>query len=432
MTKVCLFKNRSSVCTNTITNRIYPKLGIVIAVLITLTSIFTSPYINLLAFAICLFRIVRYGSAVFSTDYCILVTVSLLFQFDGIVLFPYLCLFAAIWFACTKKIRLDAIAIILVIQLAYLLLRMESGYKNLILCFSQLMLLCEILRGQCKQTAILSIKSFIAALFASSLYAYIFRGAAQLKAVRGPEVPAYWLSSHFRFSGLFRDPNYYMALLIVALALLINLRLKGELGRPAFIAMSICFAIFGFLSYSKTFLILIIIVYIVYVFLLLGRKKFFFAFALVAVTGIVIWAALQMEDSPLQIILYRFETATNLDDLTTGRSEIYVRYLSAINESACSLIFGYGLDAAFLRKSPHNLYLEILYYLGLSGLLLFIAEFAACLRLVYTETSGVKKHSRLMIYYPLLLIGILFCSLAGMFSPSTYVMLFLALISMLI
>ena len=124
--------------------------------------------------------------------------------------------------------------------------------------------------------------------------------------------------------------------------------------------------------------------------------------------------------------------ATNLDDLTTGRSDLYIRYIRAINESASSFFFGYGLDAEFLGLSPHNLYLEILYYLGLGGLLLFIMEVVAYLQLICTETSGVQKRSALVVYYPLLLVGGLFFTLAGMFSPSTYVMIFLVLISMLI
>lgn len=432
MTRVSLFKNEKTMCGTETGQMVFPWFSIIAAVVIILASMFISPYLNILAFLICIIRILRYGSIIFSTDYCILITVSLPFQFDGYVLLPYLCLFAAIWFACTENIKIDALAVILVMQLAYLLVRMNRGYTNLILCFSQLLLLCEIIRGQCKRTAILSIKSFIVSLLASSLYAYIFRGTGQLRALRGPEVPAYWLSSHFRFNGLFRDPNYYMALLIVALALLINLRFKNEMEQAPFITLSIIFSAFGLLTYSKTFLILIVAVYIVYVLLLIGKRKYLFAFSLIVMTGVVVWLTLQIDGSPLQIIVHRFSMATNLDDLTTGRSDLYIRYIRAINESASSFFFGYGLDAEFLGLSPHNLYLEILYYLGLGGLLLFIMEVVAYLQLICTETSGVQKRSALVVYYPLLLVGGLFFTLAGMFSPSTYVMIFLVLISMLI
>ena len=156
------------------------------------------------------------------------------------------------------------------------------------------------------------------------------------------------------------------------------------------------------------------------------------AFVITAATGLVIWLALQTEGSPLQIIVHRFTTATTLDDLTTGRTELHIRYWRAITQNVFSFLFGYGLDAGYLGLSPHNLYLEILYHLGIFGLLFFGGEILGFVRLMDTKTHGVKKRSFLMTYYPLLLTGILFFGLAGMFSTSTYAMIFLALTSALI
>ena len=432
MTEASLRANNKDMHTNAIQNANYPWYGIAAMAVIILLSAFTSAYLNILALGICLVRIIRHGPIVFSTDYCILATVSLLFQLNGIIFLPYICLFAAIWFACTQRFKIDSIAVILVIQLIYLLIRMNSGYENLVLCFSQLILVKEIICGQRRENAILSIKAFLIALLVSSLYAYIFRNTYQIRSLRGAEVPAYWLSSHLRFNGLFRDPNYYMAMLVAALTLLISLRLKGEISRLHFMIMFFGFTMFGLLTYSKSFLLLIAIIYVVYIALLFGKRKYMLAFMIIAATAVVVSISLKIKGSPLQIIFYRFSTASNLDDLTTGRSELHIRYLKAIGESAESLIFGYGLDAPFLGLSPHNLYLEILYYLGIGGLLIFLAEIAGFVHMVYTETSGVRKYSKLMTYYPLLLIGILFLSLAGLFSHSTYVMIFLALMSMLI
>ena len=432
MTRICLFKNSRAACADAADRAVFPWLGIAAAVLCILLSIFISPYLNILALFICTVRIIRYGSAAFSTDYCILVTVSLLFQWNGTIFLPYLCLFAALWFISTEKIRIDVLALLLVLQFTYLLVRMNSGYTNLVLCFSQILLLWVILYGQNRQTAIISIKAFLAALLVTSFYAFVFRNTFQLVALRGREVPAYWMSSQSRFNGLFRDPNYYMSLLVVALALLLALRLKGELGRAAFLTMGVCFTVFGLLTYSKTFLILIVLVYIVYILLLLGKRRYLLAFAIVAATGLVIWIALQTEGSPLQIIVHRFATATTLDDLTTGRTELHLRYWNAITQNAVSFLFGYGLDAGYLRLSPHSLYLEILYHLGFFGLVIFLCEISGSVYLMNAKTSGMEKRSKLLTYAPLLLIGILFFSLAGVFSTSTYALIFLALVSMLV
>lgn len=433
MTTIFLFKNRRAARTDAAERTVFPWPGIAAAVLLILASIFLSPYLNLLALLICVVRIIRYGPAAFSTDYCILAAASLLFQWNGTMFLPYLCLFAALWFISTEKLRLDMLALLLVLQFTYLLVRMNSGYTNLVLCFSQLLLLRIILRGQSRQTAIILVKAFLAALLVTSIYALVFRNTAQLAAVRGREVPAYWASSHLRFTGLFRDPNYYMSLLVAALALLITLRLRGELGQAAFLAMGACFTVFGLLTYSKTFLLLIVLVYIVYILLLFGRKRYLPALAIIAATGLVIWIALQTEGSPLKTIVHRFTTAATLDDLTTGRTELHIRYWNAIMRTAPSFLFGYGLDAGYLGLSPHNLYLEILYHLGLFGLLIFFGEILGFVRLMDAETSGIRrKRSVLTTYYPLLLTGILFFSLAGLFSTSTYALIFLALVSMLI
>lgn len=432
MTRTFLLKNRCAVYTDTVDNATFPWPGIAAAMVFILASIFISPYLNILALLICTIRIIHYGSTTFSTDYCILVTTSLLFQWNGAIFLPYLCLFAALWFIGTEKIRIDMLALLLVLQFTYFLVRMNGGYKNLVLCFSQLLLLGVILHGLNRQTAIISIKAFLAALLVTSLYAFIFRNTAQLTAIRGREVPAYWMSSQLRFTGLFRDPNYYMSLLVAALALLLAMRLRGELGRVVFLVMGSCFTVFGLLTYSKTFLLLIVLVYIVYILLLLGKKRYLPVFVIVVITVFYIWIALQTEDSPLQIIVHRFTTATTLDDLTTGRTELHIRYWKAITQNVFSFLFGYGLDAGYLGLSPHNLYLEIIYHIGAFGLLFFLSEILGFVRLTGAKMSGVQKHSILMTYYPLLLMGILFFSLAGVFSTSTYAMIFLALASMLI
>ena len=97
-----------------------------------------------------------------------------------------------------------------------------------------------------------------------------------------------------------------------------------------------------------------------------------------------------------------------------------------------SFFIGYGLDAEYLTLSPHNLYLEILYYLGAFGMAIYVATLGSFIHVTRSEIHQNRDDSFLMRYFPLISIAILFFSLSGMFSPSTYVMIFLALVSMLI
>lgn len=410
---------------------VYPWESMTLAVLIILLSPFTSYYLNAAAFVICFFRAVRYGTVTFSTDYCILATVSFVFQLNGsIILLPYLCLAVAIWFVCQGGIPSDGATIMLIVLLDYLLVRMNGDYNNLVLCFSQFVLLRELLQKQNRSAAVLTSKLFCISLLISSLYAYVFRNTSQLIALKGKEAPAYLMSTQTRFYGLFRDPNYYMALLVIAIALLIKLRVSNELKRIPFFVMISTVIIFGLLTYSKTFLLLMALICVIYVLLQIRKRKYFLAFGLIAVISLVVAISLQIPDSPLQIILYRFSIATNMDDLTTGRSELYSRYIRAITAGVKPFFFGYGLNAEYLVLSPHNLYLEILYYLGAFGMAIFVTAIGACISITRLEIIPTNNESFLMRYFPLISIAVLFFSLSGMFSPSTYVMLFLALVSM--
>lgn len=411
----------------------YPWESITLAVLIIFLSPFTSYYINAVAFLICFFRAVRYGAVIFSTDYCILASVSLLFQLNSsFVLLPYLCFAVAIWFVCTDGLQPDAATIMLIVLVDYLLLRMNGDFNNLVLCSSQFVLLRELLKKQDRSSAVRTSKLYCISLLISSLYAYAFRNTSQLIALKGTEAPAYWMSTQKRFYGLFQDPNYYMALLIIAIALLIKLRLSNEIKRIPFVTTLSAVTVFGFLTYSKTFFLLIAFIYVVYVILQIRNRRFFLSFALTVGILLTVMVSMQIKDSPLQVILYRFSTATNMDDLTTGRSDLYGRYTNAIISGVKSFFIGYGLDAEYLTLSPHNLYLEILYYLGAIGIILFIGTVGSFIHVAELANDLGHKENFLMRYFPLISVAILFFSLAGMFSAPTYVMIFLTILATLI
>ena len=56
----------------------YPVLSICAAVVLMLLAPFTTAWLAAGAFAICLYRVIRYDARVFGTDYCILIPISAL------------------------------------------------------------------------------------------------------------------------------------------------------------------------------------------------------------------------------------------------------------------------------------------------------------------------------------------------------------------
>ena len=77
-----------------------------------------------------------------------------------------------------------------------------------------------------EQTIVLNLELFVLGVSVSSVYALIFRSSPAIVKIIGKEVPAYFGSDLTRFHGLFRDPNYYMSLVIMSIVLLTLLNLK--------------------------------------------------------------------------------------------------------------------------------------------------------------------------------------------------------------
>ena len=93
------------------------------------------------------------------------------------------------------------------------------------------------------------------------------------------------------------------------------------------------------------------------------------------------------------------------------------------------MLLGKGMSAQLLEIGTHNLFLEIQYYIGLIGLILFFFYFGTLIILVKKKRTTVCAASRMFNYSSLIVFIALFCSLQGMFSISVYTLLYLAVIS---
>lgn len=427
------FQNKEDMVVQTTKADEYPAWGICIVVVLILLAPFVNKYLVYAAFGICVLRMIRYDILVFGTDYCLLAVLSLPFCTPGgVSLLAVLCVLAVVWYFIRSQFEVNASLLLLLILMDYLLLRMEGEISQFVLCFSQLLLLRILLERQEDRVVIRTSKLFCVGIIISSLYALILRGTPQMIALRGNEVPAYWGSTAMRFQGLFQDPNYYMALLVVAIVLMIKLRGNGNLGKGFFFIGTGCLFFLGILTYSKTFLVVFSAVFVIYVFMQVRKGNYFGGVCLMALAGICILMSVFVESSPFAIILHRLTSNSGISDLTTGRSEIYVRYLKVITENIVSLLAGGGLGAEVLGMNTHNLFLEITYYTGLIGLVLFLLYMFSLVYLMKERATDETKGGFLFRYIVLLAVAALFFTLHGMFSANTYVMIFLAVTSTVI
>lgn len=411
----------------------YPWLSMAAVMVLIYLTPFVSSVCSVVAFAICVYRLVRYDAKVFAADYCLLIPVVQIFRVTGgVSFFVYLCLLAAVWYVIRGGFRSESPYIILIVLLNYLVARMQLSVSNFVLCFGQLFLLCVLLPQQDGFSAERAVKFFCIGLIVSSIYAMVIRDTWQLRSVIGVEDEAIYGTGTFRFRGLFRDPNYYMTLPIMGLALLIKLRDCKRIELLPFLLLGGAMILLGVLSYSKAFLVVLAILAVVYILWQFRNGRYLLGIGLVLAAVAAGNFLLFSEHSPFAVIMARFLSSSNISDFTTGRTDVYAQYMEAILDNGFSFFFGAGLGADSLYMDPHNLYIELTYYLGITGLILYAAFYFSMVYMVRKRVSGTRKQNVFSKYSVVLIMLVLYFTLHGMFVEIFYAGSFLALLSVMI
>ena len=405
----------------------YPIPGICAILTLIYLSPFMGAWLNYLAFSLCIYRLAKYDVRTFSIDYCCLISVAAVFVLpSGISFVVVLCLIAEVWFVIRDGLAINSALALLVLLVCYLLLRMQFAVSDFLLCVSQFIIIYLMLSFLDAQTIVLDIESFIINMVVSSAYALLLRKTPAITHMTGAEVAAYYGSSLTRFKGLFRDPNYYMSLVIMAIVLLTLLYIKKYTSRRAFLLSIACMLLFGALTYSKTFILLLGLYWLLCLFYLIRGKRYLLAFIYIFATAFL---AVILSDTLFATTLYRLTSASSVRELTTGRSILLEMYGREIISSPDILLFGNGMSAQLLKKGTHNLFLEIQYYVGLTGLILYLLYFGILTAQVQKKYAAGNAAARLFSYAPLIVFIAAFCSLQGMFSVSVYTLLYLSIIS---
>ena len=411
----------------------YPQLGIMLAVLLLYIAPFVSMWLAVPSMAICLYRVIRYDAKVFATDYCMLLPLASLTKVPGIpMLLIYLCLLAGIWYFLKGGLRAEASFVLLIVLLNYLLTRMQMDINAFVLCFGQMFVMWVLLPKQDEKSAERTIKAFIASLILSSAYALVFRNTSAIRAICGAEVYAFWGSNLRRFKGLFQDPNYYMTLMVIGLALLIKLKECKMVNMGIFVFQGVSMVAFGILTYSKTFFLVFVLLGGIYVLWQFWNKKILSGMTLGILAVALAFVVLFAENSPFAVVMERLVSAQNLRDLTTGRSEIFLAYWKAISQDMKSFFFGKGLAAKALWRDPHNIYLETLYYVGTVGFVLIVSIYLLMVQEIKLRMPDVCQQHWIAKYVVPMMFLLLYFALHGVFHIVSYGELFLAMISMML
>lgn len=417
---------------NRISRNHYPVAGICVVMALVCLSPFLWSVPSYVAFLLCLWRMVRYDARVFAVDYCALLPFTQIFRAGGgLSLLLCFALIATVWHLFKGTVRGDLRYAVLLVLMNFLVARMQLNINKFLLCFGQLLMLCVMLPKQDDRSAARAAQAFCWGLLIASVYAYVFRNTRQLLSIQGEAVEAVYGSGVYRFKGTLADPNYYMTMLITGVTVLVKLLDCRWIKFPVFVLLGGAFALLGVLTYSKTFFLMLVLVALIYVIWQFYSKRYVYGGVLVGMGLLVgIWA-LVSDSSPLAVVLARFGSG-GINAITTGRTEVYLDYLRESASSLGSLLFGKGLDAEGLYKAPHNMYIELIYYIGILGLGLFVSFFAAMVGALMKKDPRIRQQHFISRYSSVIMLAVLFFTLHGMFQSVFYGDAFVMLLAVLI
>jgi len=195
--------------------------------------------------------------------------------------------------------------------------------------------------------------------------------------------------------------SYCMVISTYSIYYLMNNNYTGNEKKYLYYAlMFFIVTIIGIFTMSKAFLLVTVLILIYAIIFFIIKLKKHSIFLIVPVVIIVLVGAFVFRGT-IEKIIHRFSTyedgETFFGILTTGRSVIWDNYKNELLSSPWKLIFGKGLfQVEIITIGPHNMYIEIIYRVGLFGLLLL-----GVLCYLYMREVGHKLKFSLKKFLPL-------------------------------
>ena len=221
-----------------------------------------------------------------------------------------------------------------------------------------------------------------------------------------------------RFAALFLNTNVLAMSCEMGIGILTYYFITDRFGYFEIFAFSILM-ILGLLTFSKTFMIIFAVMAIILVIFAIknfksnGWKVLVMLFAGIMFVGVVRWNAISiyfqrfLGDNSLSEIANK-PTNDILNIVTTSRYELWVAYIKDMLANPAIIFFGKGLGTPTLPNllSPHNLYISLIYQVGLVGVGLIVCAIVYLVKYAIKNSNFVfNKYSIVsMIAFALLFI----------------------------
>lgn len=227
-----------------------------------------------------------------------------------------------------------------------------------------------------------------------------------------------------RFSGLNGDPNYYTINIIISLIGLLSLYSRKVINK-SFWVMFFSLVFFGLQTYSKSFFLTFFISFILLILMLIANKNKKGLFWVLLFSIVAFFLLREDKIHNISLMMIRFNDAHDVNSLTTGRFNLWINYLKYILENINVLVFGKGIGSNYLTiGGVHNWYIEMLYYFGAIGTLLYLK----CFAVIFSKVKSITEKKTLLRYSPFFILAILYFFLQMIFSNEIVFHIFLVYI----
>ena len=209
--------------------------------------------------------------------------------------------------------------------------------------------------------------SFILSFTLASLVAFLDSDVFRIDLYRAN---VDYIGEYTRYSGLNADANFYSINVIVALILLLLLHQKKKLPDILLGVIAVILVYCAIQTYSKS--VILMLVFPVFLFMYLNHKGQKTRTQILVIAALIVFAinlaAGKIE--ALSVVFDRFKSGgKDLNSLTTGRTNLWHIYLQYYAEHPISTLFGFGLgaDLQITNKGAHNIYIDMIYHIGVIG-----------------------------------------------------------------
>lgn len=240
--------------------------------------------------------------------------------------------------------------------------------------------------------------------------------------------------SQYRFGAFGTDPNYLSVYVVMGMASLLTVSFYSKITFKEIILIFLL-SIIELLTISKMGILSMMIVYLGFLIILILRGQLLKIGTIVIKILPIVFIVLIYFGNVLILLwdkfinrFYGIKSISELNHLTSGRSDIFIFYLNNFFDNFISFLYGRGVDYFSYYKNfgasyvAHNTYFDFILSWGILGVFIFILICYFCLRDIIS--FRFKKNIN---FLPLLVLSIMLISLSCMSSDMFWYIITFAL-----